>query len=182
MVYLVHCSFPVLQHVRYIKTKWPSLGSPMWAIFPQIWKMEVKSRHLIAQKARIQGEDSVVNIAVFVWWKTHFKNCSFRSHFRGKTRQAAISYPSQVLCMQARSHHWVNFCETTGNSSRIPTENAVSDSPEEGTAKVDDLVVKKTKKNQQKKGGRREKEKGFLVARKGKFYFSNSFVIIKKCR
>ena len=82
--------------------------------------------------------------------------------------------------MQARSHRWVNFCEATGNPSRIPTENAVSDSPEEGTAEVDDLVVKKTKKNQQEKGRRREK--GFLVARKGKFYFSNSFVIIKKCR
>ena len=59
----------------------------------------------------------------------------------------------------------------------------MSNSPEEGIAEVDDLVVKKKKRaNKKKKGGRREKEKGFLMVRKGNFYFSNSFVIIKKCR
>ena len=60
----------------------------------------------------------------------------------------------------------------------------MSNSPEEGIAEVDDLVVKKKKEptKKKKKGGRIEKEKGFLMVRKGNFYFSNSFVIIKKCR
>ena len=41
----------------------------------------------------------------------------------------------------------------------------MSNSPEEGIAEVDDLVVKKKKKEptKKKKGGRREKEKGFLM-------------------
>lgn len=88
-------------------------------------------------------------------------------------RLLAISYPSRVLCMQARSHHWVNFCETTGNSSWIPTENTVSNSPEEGIAEVDDLVVKKKKKSQQKKKkeGEEKKKKVFLWLEKATFIF-----------
>ena len=88
-------------------------------------------------------------------------------------RLLAISYPSRVLCMQARSHHWVHFCETTGNSSWIPAENTVSNSPEEGIAEVDDLVVKKKKEptKKKKKEGEEKKKKVFLWLEKATFIF-----------
>lgn len=49
---------------------------------------------------------------------------------------------------------------------------------------MDDLVVKKKKKKKEptKKKEGREKEKVFLWLEEAKLYFSNSFVIIKKCR
>lgn len=59
----------------------------------------------------------------------------------------------------------------------------MSNSPEEGTAEVDDLVVKKKKKSQQKKKeGEEKKKKVFLWLEEAKVVFSNSFVVIKKCR
>lgn len=66
-VYLVHCPLPFLLHVSYIKTEWPPLGPLVWEIFSQIWKVEVETRHLIAWKAYMPGEDPVINTAVLVW-------------------------------------------------------------------------------------------------------------------